>query len=156
MIKLIPDIRPKEGFGELKFGETSDHVINVLGDPDEIETIQDDDAFNTTILNYWDFGVSAFFEGNEKSVLSCLETDIEESTLFGKKIFEMNELQIIGLMKEKGFEVAETEEEPDGERRISYDDALIDFFFMEGELIAVNWGVLVNEHGEIEEFEMNS
>ena len=38
-------------------------------------------------------------------------------------------LQVIGLMKEKGFEVAETEEEEDGERRISYDDALIDFLF---------------------------
>ncbi len=56
------------------------------------------------------------------------------------------------LMDDKGFEVAETEEDEDGERRISYDDALIDFFFHEGELIAVNWGVLVNEQGEIEEF----
>ena len=92
MIKLTPDIKPKEGFGELKFGETSKDVIRILGEPDEMETIQDDDAFNTTILNYWDTGVSAFFEGTGKSVLSCFETDIEDSTLFGKKVFEMNEL----------------------------------------------------------------
>lgn len=152
MNTLIPEIKPKEGFGELQFGETTDHVTKLLGEPEEVETIQDEDDFNTTILNYWDVGVSIFFEGVEKSVLSCFETDIEDSTLFGNKVFEMNELQVIGLMKEQGFEVAETEEEPDGERRISYDDALIDFFFHEGHLVAVNWGVLVNEQGEIEEF----
>jgi hypothetical protein len=152
MNTLIPEIRPKDGFGELKFGETSDHVIELLGEPEEMETIQDDDDFNTIILNYWEVGISAFFEGVDKSVLSCFETDIEDSTLYGKKVFKMSEVQVIELMKEKGFEVAETEEDSDGERRISYDDALIDFFFHEEALIAVNWGVLVNEQGEIEEF----
>lgn len=152
MKKLTPEIKPKEGFGELKFGELSQNIINILGEPEEVENIQDDDEFNTTILNYWDIGISAFFEGIGKSVLSCIETDIEDATLFGKKVFEMNEGQIIDLMKEQGYEVAETENEPDGERRVSYDDALIDFFFFDGELVAVNWGVLVNEHGEVEEF----
>lgn len=152
MKALIPEIKPKEGFGELKFGELSEHIINVLGEPEEVENIQDDDDFNTTILNYWDIGISAFFEGIEKSVLSCFETDIEESTLFGQKVFELNEEQVLKLMKDKGFEVAEIEKEEDGERRLSYDDALIDFFFLEDHLVAVNWGVLVNDQGEIEEF----
>lgn len=152
MKKLTPEIKPKEGFGEIVFGESSDHVIAFLGEPEEVESFEDDDEFNTTILNYWEAGVSAFFEGIENSVLSCLETDIPDATLYGKKVFDMNEEAVIGLMKEHGFEVAETEEDPSGERRISYDDALIDFFFHEDELIAVNWGVLVNEAGEIEEF----
>ena len=103
-------------------------------------------------LNYWEIGLSVFFEGTEKSVVSCFETDIPESTLYGKKVFEMDEKSVIALMKEKGFEVEEIEEDPSGERRISYDDALIDFFFHDDELIAVNWGVLINQKGEIEEF----
>ena len=152
MKNLTPDIKPKEGFGEIKFGESSDHVIACLGEPEEVESFEDDDEFNTTILNYWEVGVSAFFEGIENSVLSCLETDIPEATLYGEKVFDMEEKEVIDLMSKHGFSVAETEEEPSGERRISYDDALIDFFFQEGELIAVNWGVLVNEAGEIEEF----
>ena len=131
MKALTPDIKPKDGFGKLKFGMSSEELIAVLGEPEEIETIQDDDDFNTTILNYWDTGISAFFEGTEKSVLSCLETDIEDAVLFGKDVFDLTEAEVIDLMKEKGFEVAETEDEPDGERRISYDDALIDFFFHE-------------------------
>ena len=52
MKKLIPEIKPKEGFGELRFGELSQHIIDVLGEPEEVENIQDDDEFNTTILNY--------------------------------------------------------------------------------------------------------
>ena len=152
MTKLTAEINPKVGFGELKFGKTSDHVISLLGEPGEIETFEDDDEFNTTILNYWEIGVSIFFEGIDNSVLSCFETDIPEATLFGKKVFDLDEQKVINLMKEHGYEVAEKEKEPTGEQRISYDDALIDFFFDEGELIAVNWGVLVNDRGEIEEF----
>jgi len=152
MKKLIPEIKPKDGFGELKFGDTMKQLIATVGEPEEIESIEDDDEFNTTILNYWETGVSVFFEGIEKSVISCFETDIPESTLYGQKVFDLNEKEILDLMKKEGFEVAETEEDKSGERRISYDDALIDFFFHEEGLVAVNWGVLVNERGDIEEF----
>jgi hypothetical protein len=34
--------------------------------------------------------------------------------------------------------------------RLSFEDALIDFFFDGEELLAINWGVVVNEAGEIE------
>jgi len=34
---------------------------------------------------------------------------------------------------------------------LSFEDGLIDFFFEDGELIAVNWGILVNDKGEIED-----
>ena len=151
MKKIIPDIKPKEGFGHISFGITTDSLTRILGEPEEVESFDDDGAFKTTILNYWDMGISAFFEGVETEGLSCLETDITESTLYGHKVFEMNEEEIVALMYEHGFEVAETELDEDGERRVSYDDALIDFFFLDGELVAVNWGVLVNEKGEIEE-----
>ena len=151
MKNIIPDIKPKEGFGDISFGITTDVLTKMLGEPEEIETFDDDGAFKTTILNYWGLGISAFFEGVDNSVLSCLETDIEDATLFGNQVFDMGEEEIIALMRDHGFEVAETEIEEDGEKRVSYDDALIDFFFHEGDLIAVNWGVLVNEQGEIEE-----
>ena len=145
-MKLTTTIRPKEGFGELKFGITSDHVISLLGEPEEIETFEDDDEFNTTILNYWELGVSIFFEGIDNSVLSCFETDIPDATLFGKNVFDLDEPQVISLMEENGFKVAETEEDTTNERRISYDDALIDFFFFArrhgaawGSCCAVGW-----------------
>lgn len=151
MKKLSLEIKPKEGYGELNFGETTEVVISLLGDAEEVEDIADDEEFNTVILNYWDKGVSIFMEGVEKSVVACFETENEESTMYGKKIFAMDEKAITDLMTSKKFEVAETEMEEDNIKRVSYDDAMIDFFFEGKELVAVNWGVLVNEKGEIEE-----
>ena len=102
-------------------------------------------------MNYWEKGISVFMEGIEKSVVACFETEHPESTLYGQRVFDLDELQVMELMSSNGFDVAETEIDETGEKRISYDDAMIDFFFEDGELIAVNWGVLVNEKGEIEE-----
>jgi hypothetical protein len=151
MKALTLDIVPKKGYGEIQFGETSEKVITYIGQPEDVENIEDVDGFNTVVLYYWDLGVTVFFEGKEKSVVSCIETENPESMMFGKRIFDMSEKDIITLMESNGFELAEVEMETTGERRVSYDDAMIDFFFSEGDLIAVNWGVLVNEKGEIEE-----
>jgi hypothetical protein len=145
------DILPKQGFGEIMFGETSEKVIKLLGQPEDVENIEDVDGFNTVVLYYYEKGITIFFEGKEKSVVACVETENPEATMYGKRIFEMTEKDIVALMKEKGFEVAETEMETTGERRVSYDDAMIDFFFLDGDLVVVNWGVLINEKGEIEE-----
>ena len=51
-------------------------------------------------------------------------------------------------MKAQGFKELEEEEE-DGELRVSFEDALIDFFFDGDEMTAVSWGVLVDEQGDI-------
>lgn len=151
MKALTLDIVPKIGFGEILFGDSSEKVISFLGQPEDVENIEDNDGFNTVVLYYWERDITVFFEGKEKSVVSCIETENPDATMYGKSIFDMTEKDIIALMTEKGFEVAETEVETTGERRVSYDDAMIDFFFSEGDLIAVNWGVLINEKGEIEE-----
>jgi hypothetical protein len=151
MSDLDLEIVPREGLGQIQFGDTSEKVIGLLGQPEDMENIEDVDEFSTVILYYWERGVTIFFEGMEKSVVSCFETENSDATLYGKKIFTMTEKKIIDLMTSKGFEVAEEENEISGEKRISYDDAMMDFFFMDGDLVAVNWGVLVNDKGEVEE-----
>lgn len=151
MNALTLEIVPKSGFGEIKFGDTSEKVISYLGQPEDVENIEDVDGFNTVVLYYYEQGITLFFEGKEKSVVSCIETENPDAEMFGQTIFDMTEQDIIGLMTEKGFEVAEMELETSGERRVSYDDAMIDFFFLDGDLVIVNWGVLVNEKGEIED-----
>jgi hypothetical protein len=151
MKALQLEIKPKEGLGELKFGDSSEKLVSILGEAEEMEDIEDEDEFNTIILNYWDKGLSAFFEGKEKSVLSCFEVDNPEATIFGKKVFELNEEGLIALMKENGYIEIDTEKEENGEKRVSFEDGMIDFFFEDKDLVAINWGVLVNDQGEIEE-----
>ncbi len=152
MSKLTLEIVPKIGFGELKFGNTIEEILAFVGEAEEVEDIQEED-FNTVIMNYWEKGFSVFIEGTgaERSIASCFETDNSEATLFGKKVFELKESEIIDLMKANGFKEIETETEENDEYRLSFEDGLIDFFFEDNELIAVNWGVLVNEQGEIED-----
>lgn len=150
MKELKLEIIPLKGYGELNFGDDSEHVITYLGAPEEVENLEDEDVFQTVILYYWEKGITVFFEGRDRSVVSCFESENTSSTMFGKEIFTMDEKSIIDLMNSKGYEVAETEMETSGEKRVSYDDAMIDFFFMDDKLVAVNWGVLVNEKGEVE------
>jgi hypothetical protein len=150
MKALNLEIIPRKGYGTIDFGDTSEKVISLFGQPEDVENIEDEDVFNTVILYYWEKGITVFFEGKEKSVVSCFETENPASLMFGNEIFAMSEKDIIGLMKSKGYEVAETEVETSGERRVSYDDAMIDFFFVGNDLVAVNWGVLVNEKGEVD------
>ena len=151
MNALTLDIIPKKGFGEILFGETSEKVITLLGQPEDVDNIEDVDGFNTVVLFYYEQGITVFFEGREKSVVACIETENPDAVLYGKTIFNTTEEDIVALMAGKGFEVAEIEMETTGEKRVSYDDAMIDFFFLDGDLVFVNWGVLVNEKGEIEE-----
>lgn len=153
MNKLTLDIKPKIGFGEIDFGYTIEQVVAKLGEAKDIEDIQDEEDFNTVIMNYWNEGLTVFIEGRgaEKSIVSCFETDNSNAILFGEKVFKLNEKQIVELMKKNGFKEVDTETEANGEYRLSLEDGLIDFFFEKKKLIAINWGVLVNESGEIEE-----
>lgn len=155
MKKLKLEIGLLDGLENLKFGESPEKVENALGKPDEVEDIGDegDEDLSTILWNYDNYGLTVFFEGKNNHVLSCFETDNEETTLFGKKIFPMSEAEIIALMKENGLTQIDSDEEEWGEKRVSFDEALIDFYFQNEKLVTVNWGVFVNEDGEIEEFD---
>lgn len=144
-----------DGLDELKFGDSPETVKNLLGEPVEIEDIGEevDEDLDTILWSYDELGLTVFFEGKNNHVLSCFETDNEATTLFGKKLFSLDENAIIELMKENGLTMMDAEEEEWGEKRVSFDEALIDFYFQKNKLVTVNWGVFVNEDGEIEEFD---
>ena len=149
---FLLDIRLKEGFGNLKFGDSPEHVSAMLGDPDEAEDLENEfeEETHTVLWNYWDQAISLFFEGVDKQSLSSIETDNIKTTLFGKKVFDLNEKQVIDLMHQNGFKEIDTEVETWGEKRVSFDDAQIDFYFLNDQVSIVSWGVIVNPDGEIE------
>ncbi len=144
-----------DGLDDLKFGDLPENVEKLLGKPGEIENLGEeaDEDLDTILWNYDKEGLSVFFEGKNNHVLSCFETDNRDVTLFGKKLFEMNEEEITKLMNQEGLTQIDSEVEEWGEKRVSFDEALIDFYFQDGKLVTVNWGVFVNENGEIEEFD---
>lgn len=148
------EIKPLEGFGALEFGAAPEEVFEYLGQPDEDEVFEDEDEGNTTVYHFWDLAVSAFFEDEDEPGLINLETDNPDATLFGKHVFAMKEEEVIKLMKDNGFSEIDTEimesEEYDNEKRVSFDDAMIDFFFEEDVLTAVSWGVFLEDYEDEE------
>ena len=143
-------IQPLKGYGEIPFGMTLDETVKKLGMPDFYEELSDmEETGNRSIFyEYEELETNIYFEGVTKSVVACFETENEEATLYGEKVFNLNKEAIIVLMEEHGFKELEEENEDD-ELRVSFEDALIDFFFEDEMLTAVSWGVLVDEQGDI-------
>lgn len=142
------EIKPKIGLGDIKFGEIPENVTKIFGEPEQAEEITSDDDLKTTILSY-NNGVTIFLEGIVEPVVSNFDIDNKKASLFGKEIFGMQENDIIALMNEKGYREIEKEEEEWGEVRLTFDDALVDFYFEEDQLVAVSWGVLINDDGSV-------
>ena len=143
-------IQPLTGYGEIPFGMTLDETVKILGMPDFYEELSDmEETGNRSIFyEYEELETNIYFEGVTKSVVACFETENMEATLYGEPVFDLTKEEIIDLMKEHGFKELEEENEDD-ELRVSFEDALIDFFFEDEMLTAVSWGVLVDEQGDI-------
>ena len=81
-------------------------------------------------------------------MVACFETENEAATLYGKKVFGLSKDEVVKLMKDNGFKELEEEIE-DGELRVTFEDAMVDFFFEGDKITADSWGVLVDEQGDI-------
>ena len=137
-------IEPLKGYGDIKFGMSIDEVVNVFGTPsnhEELEPIIEGNEITSVLYDYEDLAVSICFEGTDKMLVSSISTINEDATLFGEKIYEMNRNQIIDLMKRNGYNEFD-EEEQEGDTCLIYDELMLDFYFNEGELIDVVWGVI--------------
>ena len=132
-------INIKGGFGEIVFGMPVEDVVSMLGEADEIECMENAMDEPTTILHYEDGGLTLFFEGDSPT-LQCIDLSLDDSKLFGRRIFEMQEKDIVRLMVENNYCEEDADEEAWGERRISFGEANVDFFFDGGERVSVVYG----------------
>lgn len=129
-------INIKQGLGDVRFNMPVEEVVALLGNADEVENIDNAADEPTTVLRYNNHGITLFFEG-ENPVLACIDVSNEECTLFDKRIFDMNERQLVELMVTNKYLEQDVDEEEWGERRVSFPEGNIDFFFDEGELVSI-------------------
>ncbi len=132
-------INIKKGLGNITFGMPVEDVVALLGNADEVECMENAVDETTTILHYEDGGITLFFEG-ENPVLECIDISVEDATLFGENIFDMGEKEIVRLMVKNNYFEQDADEEAWGERRISFGEGNIDFFFEDDELLAIVYG----------------
>lgn len=144
------EIKPRVGLGNILFGEIPENLTKIIGKPETVEDVRTDDDLKTTILSFPEKGITVFLEGLIEPIVSNFDVDNKSATLFGVNIFEKSEAEVKKLMEENGYTSFEDEEEEWGERRLTCEDALMDFYFIDEKLQAVNWGVYIKEDGTID------
>lgn len=132
-------IEIKKGLGSVLFGMPVEEVVALLGEAEEVECVDNAADETTTILHYEDGALTLFFEG-ENPTLECIDLSVDNATLFGNNVFDMNEKEIVRLMVKNNYFEQDADEEAWGERRISFGEGNIDFFFEDDELLAVVFG----------------
>jgi hypothetical protein len=141
------EIIPLKGLNILSFGSEMAQALRVLGEPEEKEKLKDDILnSDSEVFHYWKIGLSLFFNNQSGLKLTCIEIDSRDTFLWGEKLFLLSEIEIKELFKKNGFEVSETENHEWGEMRISFDEALMDLYFENGQLTSVNFGYFQDDH----------
>jgi hypothetical protein len=137
---LALEIKPVVGLCALPFGATMKEAEELFGKAEETELLDDIEEYQSTVWHYWDKGFSLFFDEGDKQLFCCVEIDNKDVTLWGKRIFEMDEQQITELFRTRGITEFETEVHEWGEKRLSFDQANIDFYFEKNKLCSINYG----------------
>ncbi|MBC3539496.1 hypothetical protein ACFSC6_18395 [Rufibacter sediminis] len=143
------EIKLGYGIGDLRFGLSMDDVEEIMGEPEEVEESDEEDEFEHKAWNYWDSGFSFYFDKEDDYRLSCIETANPNVTLFGKKIFEMSQQEVEDLFKQNGVQSVEKEKIENNVTCLSYEHEMIDLYFEEGKLLAVNFGVHMDDNLEV-------
>ena len=133
------EIKIRQGLGELKFNMPVEDVVALIGTANEVENIDNAADESTTVLRYTDLGLTLFFEG-ENPTLACIDVANEDCTLLGEEIFDMDERGLVKLMVKNNYTEQDVDEEDWGERRVSFPEGNIDFYYDDGELASVILG----------------
>lgn len=140
------EILPLIGLENLKFGITPDEVNKIIGSPDAIsqsdgETLED---FDYLSWYYADEDVLLLFEGDNEKKLAGIKTSNPNFTLFGHKLFDLDEKKIISLMNEHNItdidvDEYEYEDEDEDEKCLSFPEIYMCCCFQNDTLTDVSW-----------------
>lgn len=133
------EIKPGVGLSNLLFGSSMNDAEKIFGKSEEIQLIDDIKEYQTIVWHYWENGFTLFFDEQNNQLFNCVEIDNIEARLWGQTIFDFKEKRIIELFKSKGMLLYETELHEWGEKRLSFDEAHIDFYFDKNQLISINY-----------------
>ena len=135
-IKLLKGIKGIE-FGISKYEFAQKYESNL-----SFEVIEEDADFKTEAVYIEEYESSLYFEGIEIDMkFAACDTQNKDAILFGEKIFDKSKEEIKTLMKENTYKDLEEEIEEWGEERLGFYDARVDFYFDEGKLRSISWGV---------------
>lgn len=137
----ILELKPMQGLNMLHFGATMVEAERYFGKPDSIENIDELEDYKSIVWHYIERGFSLFFDDRNHNTFSCVEVDDDKSILWGKPVFKLSEKEIKNMFRDKNFVKIDLEDHEWGERRISFDDAMVDLYFEKEQLVSFNFCV---------------
>jgi hypothetical protein len=130
------ELKPKYGFGNVKFGMTREEVKQILGEPDqeELETFSDD--YETYFLEYDELGLTLGFGAEDDFLLGMISVSDERYRIGSERLIGKTPTQLQNLVKNAGISDLEYDEEMSDDERQSYysDEHGISFNIFEGEV----------------------
>ena len=126
-----------KGLADLPFGATRDEVQQVLGDPEEKDSVDLGDE-ESIAWHYWDLGLSLNFDESAEFGLCTIEVASPEVTLFGEKIIGKRKAEALEFLDQQkiGKHVPETS------RGMAYPDVELTLWFNGGEVAEIQWSVM--------------
>ncbi len=144
------DARLLESFAQLPFGASTKEAEQFFGKPEETETLEAIDGSVSLVWHYWSKGFTLFFDQARNNRFCCVEVDSSVPLkLWDLPVFTLNEPQLKDLCVKNGFKDIDEEHHEWGEKRVTFDDAMADFYFENGILVSVNYGVAFPGEGEL-------
>ncbi len=138
------EINIGRGLNNILFGISRDTFKKQLGEPTEIDNYNagDDDEYLTEAWHYDNFEISASFDEEDDWRLTTLSTSSPIAKLEGKNVIGMTVAQIEELIAPLQLGDVEMEDMEEDQLLMSIVASSINFWFEEGKLSEVQWGVL--------------
>ena len=128
----------KKSFGPLQFGASTIDAESSFGQCEESEELEGFDG-NSIVWHYLEKGFSLFFDCSQNNRFSSVEIAPSANVLsWDISPFSLNEKQLKDLFVQNGFKKMEQEQHEWGEKRITFDDAMADFYFQNGKMVSIN------------------
>jgi hypothetical protein len=132
-----------KSFGGIPFGAPAALVEQTFGKPDETTELDSGDGSLSPVWHYWALGFSIFFDADQPDRFCSVEVDSSVlMELHSRAVFRENEDGIKSFMNELGYGNPEEEEHEWGEKRVTFDDAGVDYYFEKGILVSINFGAI--------------
>jgi hypothetical protein len=133
-----------KGLDNYEFGLSKDNFIENNPNNINFELVEEEEELKTEAIHIEELNTSLYFDGDETELLlTACATENKDAILFSKKVFDLSKDEIIKLMKDHMFNEMEEDTEEWGEERLSFYDAMVDFFFEKGKLVSISWGILI-------------
>lgn len=134
----------EKGVGKLEFGQSEDDVKQILGQPDETDTMEHEDGTTSLHFMYYDLGLYLSFDSEDDFRLSDIEVDGDEFVLEGKIRIGSTTDELLMYLKKKGYtnlavEDVSTPEDPNMQL-IAVDELGINFWLEDDEISSIQVG----------------